>query len=421
MIPNAIAMDPDTDMVYVGVWGTVAGVIVINGATNGVAASFTSSVPCGSATAAAYDSSAHRVYVTFSGLNCQRMFVLNGTTWSPITSVPLPSDPEAITVDPSARTIYIAYLSGALVRYSSANYAATGTVTIPAASSVAVNKQTHVAYAAPSQPGPGAIRLTNPAATAVTGSVPVPGPGWLALAPITGALVYATSGTSGSTVSVIEPAPPKITSSARATFTVGRAGSFKALVQGSPAPRLSEQGRLPAGVAFAADGTLRGTPRTGTAGVYPITFTAAANGIGPAATQRFTLTVDARPAIISSARATFKAGVRATFHRPHHRVPRCHRDRARHAAARTAFHRAAKRQSDHHRNPRLGGAWQDLCALANRPQRCLPGRDPALHHPRVLTGRTIPGISGPATSAVHQGLPSVRGADDLVAELATRL
>ena len=313
VIPNAIAMDPDTDMVYVGVWGLATGVIVINGATNGIEAAFTNNALCGSATAAAYDSSTHRVYVTFSGLNCQRMFVLYGPTWSPIGSVPLPGDPEAITVDPAAGAFYIAYLSGALVRYSSANDAATGTVTVPAASSVVVNQGTHVVYAAPSQPGAGAIQLVNPAATKVTGSFSVPGSGWLALEPTTGALVYATSGTPDSTVSVIDPAAPKIASPARATFTVGRAGSFKVQVQGSPAPQLSEQGRLPAGVALIADGTLRGTPRAGTAGIYSVTFTAAANGIGPAATQRFTLTVDAPPALISAARATFKAGVRATF------------------------------------------------------------------------------------------------------------
>ena len=91
-------------------------------------------------------------------------------------------------------------------------------------------------------------------------------------------------------------AAPAITSANSTTFTVGTAGSFTVTATGSPTPTLSESGTLPSGVTFtAATGKLAGTPAAGTAGSYPITFTAA-NGVGSNATQSFTLTVNQAPA-----------------------------------------------------------------------------------------------------------------------------
>ena len=62
------------------------------------------------------------------------------------------------------------------------------------------------------------------------------------------------------------------------------------------------------------DGTasLSGTPAAGTAGIYSITITAT-NGVGSPATQTFTLTVDAAPAITSANSATFTEGSAGTF------------------------------------------------------------------------------------------------------------
>ncbi len=87
---------------------------------------------------------------------------------------------------------------------------------------------------------------------------------------------------------------PAITSANSTTFVVGSAGSFSVTSTGFPVPSLSESGALPGGVSFVDNGngtgTLSGTPATGTAGSYPISFTAH-NGIGADATQSFTLTV----------------------------------------------------------------------------------------------------------------------------------
>jgi len=85
---------------------------------------------------------------------------------------------------------------------------------------------------------------------------------------------------------------PTITSVNSATFTEGTGGIFTVIASGNPDPTFSLNGTLPTGVTFnTTSGILAGTPATGTAGIYPLTFTAS-NGIFPNATQNFTLTVN---------------------------------------------------------------------------------------------------------------------------------
>ena len=92
---------------------------------------------------------------------------------------------------------------------------------------------------------------------------------------------------------------PAITSSASTGFSIGSSGSFAVTASGYPAATLSETGPLPSGVTLTAAGVLSGTPAAGTAGTYPITITAA-NGIAPAATQSFTLTIGQAPGLSNS-------------------------------------------------------------------------------------------------------------------------
>src|SRR5262249_26585935 len=91
---------------------------------------------------------------------------------------------------------------------------------------------------------------------------------------------------------------PSITSLNSATFTVSSAASFTISTTNFPAPSLTEADALPTGVTFADNGksvgTLSGTPAAGTGGTYSIVLTAT-NGVGAAATQTFTLTVNAGP------------------------------------------------------------------------------------------------------------------------------
>lgn len=87
---------------------------------------------------------------------------------------------------------------------------------------------------------------------------------------------------------------PAVTSANSAAFTTGTLGSFTVTATGFPIPGLTETGALPGGVSFIDNhngtGTLSGTPAS--SGTFAISF-AAANGVGSAATQSFTLTVTA--------------------------------------------------------------------------------------------------------------------------------
>ena len=109
---------------------------------------------------------------------------------------------------------------------------------------------------------------------------------------------------------------PGITSPDSTVFTAGSAGTFTVTTSGYPVAALSESGTLPSGVSFNDNGdgtaTLSGTPDAGTGGSYVITITAA-NGVGSAAGQSFTLTVDEAPAITSANAATFVSGHQNDF------------------------------------------------------------------------------------------------------------
>jgi large repetitive protein len=106
---------------------------------------------------------------------------------------------------------------------------------------------------------------------------------------------------------------PAITSSNATSFSVGASGTFAVTASGFPTPILSEAGSLPAGVSFnSSTGVLSGTPQPGTVGTYPLVFTAS-NGVGTAAQQNFTLTVDTAPAITSANSTTFAVGASGTF------------------------------------------------------------------------------------------------------------
>jgi hypothetical protein len=84
--------------------------------------------------------------------------------------------------------------------------------------------------------------------------------------------------------------PPAITSPDAASASTGTAFAFQVTTTGYPAPALSKEGTLPAGITFkASTGTLSGTPKAGTAGTYTIAITAT-NSSGTD-TQNFTLTI----------------------------------------------------------------------------------------------------------------------------------
>jgi large repetitive protein len=84
---------------------------------------------------------------------------------------------------------------------------------------------------------------------------------------------------------------PTITSSNTATFVVGKSGSFTVVAIGTPTPTFAESGTLPKGLTFnKTTGVLSGTPASGTAKSYALTFTAT-NSAGESKVQSFTLVV----------------------------------------------------------------------------------------------------------------------------------
>ena len=97
------------------------------------------------------------------------------------------------------------------------------------------------------------------------------------------------------TVSAVTTAPT-ITTVAATAFAENVASTFTVKTTGSPNATLTESGALPSGVTFTNNGdgtaTLAGTPAAGSHGTYSLTLTAA-NGVSPAATQTFVLTVSA--------------------------------------------------------------------------------------------------------------------------------
>ena len=109
---------------------------------------------------------------------------------------------------------------------------------------------------------------------------------------------------------------PSITSGSSVGFTVGSAGTFTVTTSGRPVAALTETGALPSGVTFTDNGNgtanLEGTPAAATGGSYPITITAT-NGVSPAASQSFTLTVGQAPAVTSASEAAFGVQSAGTF------------------------------------------------------------------------------------------------------------
>ena len=108
---------------------------------------------------------------------------------------------------------------------------------------------------------------------------------------------------------------PAITSANSKTFTAGTAGSFPVTTTGFPTPALSETVALPTGVSFTDNkngtGTLSWTAAV-VSGSYALSFTAS-NGVLPNATQSFTLTANAAPAITSVNKTSFTVGTAGSF------------------------------------------------------------------------------------------------------------
>ena len=163
---------------------------------------------------------------------------------------------------------------------------------------------------------PAGVTFTdNGNGTATLDGTPTAGTGAVYSFQITASNGVATSAVQAFTLTVDEA--PSITNASSTIFSVGSAGSFSVTTTGYPTAVLTlTAGTLPTGVNFTDNGngtaTLSGTPAPGTGGVYPVTLRAA-NGVGLAASQQFTLTVDEASVITSAAATIFTVGTAGTF------------------------------------------------------------------------------------------------------------
>ena len=152
--------------------------------------------------------------------------------------------------------------------------------------------------------GNGTATISGPTTAATGATYPVT---------ITATNSSGSTATLALTISIVAPAPPVITSSATADFTVGHVGSFAVTTTGAPTSVITETGSLD-GLTFVDGGNgtalLSGTPTT--QGTFPITVTAA-NGVSPNATQTLSIVAGQGPAITSAASATFSVGISSSF------------------------------------------------------------------------------------------------------------
>jgi hypothetical protein len=131
--------------------------------------------------------------------------------------------------------------------------------------------------------------VTFNAGTGVLSGTPAAGTGGIYTLTFTASNQVGPGVTQTFTLTVTEA--PAIISPASTILTTGTAGSFSVTATGWPVPTFGNPGTLPAGIGFdTTTGQLSGTPVVGSAGDYPLTFSAQ-NGIGTTATQNFTLTV----------------------------------------------------------------------------------------------------------------------------------
>ncbi len=133
---------------------------------------------------------------------------------------------------------------------------------------------------------PGGVTLTdNGNGTATLAGTPAATAG--GVYPITISATNGVGHTATQSFTLTVDQAPSVTSANAATFSLHDPGTFTPTAAGYPAPSITEWGNLPKGVTF-TNGRLAGTPTK--KGTFQILFTAS-NGISPAGTQTFTLSV----------------------------------------------------------------------------------------------------------------------------------
>jgi large repetitive protein len=309
---SSIAVDSATDTIYM-VGPNNPSVTVINGASNTVS----STISTGSGTepyAVAVDEATDIIWLAnMTGT----VIAINGSTNSIASSTSLgaPGAPTAIAVDPVTDVVYcnapgsVAVIDGA-----------TGTVTATIAATagrfgLAVDAGTDTIYATDEPSALGSTATIDGATNSVTDTLDRGGIG-VAVDQTTGTAYEAAALEGG--LYVITPAaanawsPILTVSSPYLAFRTGQAGTFTITSDALPAATITETGAMPSGLSLSSDGVLAGTPGPLAGGDYPITITAS-NGVAPAYSEAFDLTVLQYPVFTSASATTFQVGTQSSF------------------------------------------------------------------------------------------------------------
>lgn len=317
-LPNedvvAITLDPSTGMVYAAD-DEGNGIVAISTTSDTVVAT----TSLGTGFAAFHLAMNPGTDIVYAGLTTSSgagaVWALDGSTLAVDHTVSFSGSFPGIDVDPATGTIYVTDQFG-VYAVNGSTYSVSQ-ISSAAAAGVAVDSASGTLIVGENS----SVDVLDGTTGKVITTVPVlaydlNGHG-IALDTVSG-IVFATNrGGTTDMVSQLTPgSSPTVTSSAAATFRTGRAGTFTITTSGSPTATVALTGKLPAGVSFtpSSSGTavLAGTPATDSGGLYQLTVTAA-NGVFPAASQAFALTVEQAPSIASPGRAVFHSGRRSRF------------------------------------------------------------------------------------------------------------
>lgn len=316
--PDAVAVDPATDQIFVTTYGYIA---EIDGATDQVTPDWFMVTGTGIGDSMALDPATGDLYLLNFWTDDQ-VLIIDTATATQTGSFEGGAGADALAVDPVSNLLYVAscdpgYANGVWIfNLTSGNIKAETADSCPTAvgtdsangTGIAVDQSTGAtSIISPS----GAVLGTLTAATAPDEAGPAdPATGLVSVYQDT---IYIADQDSDGTVTAIAQTAPQITSAPAATFTAGKHGTYTITATGVPQHvTFTAEGRIAKGLRLSASGVLAGTPAAGTGGIYKITV-AAANGIKPSAAQHFVLTVRQRPAFTSAATTRFRIGKHGTF------------------------------------------------------------------------------------------------------------
>jgi YVTN family beta-propeller protein len=290
--PLAITVDPGTGALYVS---DASGMLrAYSTATD----TLTGTWPALYANSLADNPHTHTVYAAFEYGSSEYAGLVNSPATRFTSAVPVPG-PGWLAVDAATDTLVSASVVGPNSTVSVIPLRAPR-ITSRASATLTAGELVNFFFTASGTPAQPKISETGklPAGTWLTSvgeltGTPNPGSGGIYPITITAANGVAPAGTQRFTL-IVDQAPA-ITSASHAAFTHGRHSSFTVRTTAFPAASVTEHGALPPGLRFTAGkngtATISGTPARSARGKTYLIRMTARNGVGAAATQRFSLRV----------------------------------------------------------------------------------------------------------------------------------